>query len=196
MFKKSPNVGLLWKNDACWSVSASDHLLTVPQRELTYVMLPSGSAAAGDVAVSVSRGSSTSAFTGLPSHEIQQMPCRHLFGQGVCSQSTQWWHCTVGLYPHLLSLVSLLRRAVCSFQLIVHCQRLCLFSCCIFSPPAGKGRQLSITVRCLLVDMCNFLLLCQMQNDHVVWEYVGVLAQGWIFKALTSQERFSPRLCC
>lgn len=76
MFKKSPNVGLLWKNDACWSVSASDHLLTVPQRELTYVMLPSGSAAAGDVAVSVSRGSSTSTFTGLPSHEIQQMPCR------------------------------------------------------------------------------------------------------------------------
>lgn len=120
----------------------------------------------------------------------------HAGEQGVCSQSTQWWHCTVGLYPHLLSLVSLLRRAVCSFQLIVHCQRLCLFSCCIFFPPAGKGRQLSITVRCLLVDMCNFLLLCQMQNDHVVWEYVGVLAQGWIFKALTSQERFSPRLCC
>lgn len=112
----------------------------------------------------------------------------------VCSRSTQCWHCMVGLHPHLLCLVSLPRRAVCSFHLIVHCQRLLLFPCCNFFPPAGKGRQWIITVRCLLVDTCNFSLLCQMQNDRVVWEYVGVLAQGWIFKELTSQERQSKAL--
>ena len=37
-------------------------------------MLPSSSAAAGDVAVPVTRGSSTSNFKGLSSYSIQQMP--------------------------------------------------------------------------------------------------------------------------
>jgi len=36
-----------------------------------------------------------------------------------------------------------------------------------------------------------------MQNNHVVSEDFGVLAQGWIFKQLTSQEHCygSLRLC-
>lgn len=48
----------------------------VTRRELIYVMLPSSSAAAGDAAVPVTRGSSTSQFKGLSSYSVQQIPCR------------------------------------------------------------------------------------------------------------------------
>lgn len=61
-------LAVLWKNNAYWSVFASDYLLTVTRHELIYVMLPSSSAAAGDLAVLVTRGSSTSNFKGLSSY--------------------------------------------------------------------------------------------------------------------------------
>lgn len=158
-------------------------------------MLPSSSAAAGDLAVLVTRGSSTSNFKGLSSYSVQQMLCRK-GGDFFMVITTLALEASSVLSMPVVPGELAEKGCVCSLVLVC-CQRRLLFSGCNSFPPAGKGYWLSIAVRSLLVDTCNFLLLCQTQNSHVVWEVFDVLALGWIFKQLTSQERCygGPRLC-
>lgn len=141
-------LAVLWKNNACWSVSASACLLIVTWHELVYATLPSSSAAAE---------------TGLflwP--EVAPHPTLKVFwairlnkcssGKEKVSSWAYHWHWKPGVFClQLLCQVSLLRRAV-----------FVLLSCSLMPKTPHfpvlqflLSRRVNIAVRWLLLDRCH-----------------------------------------